>query len=134
MSILILPPLLAFTLILTAHWLGDYYFQMQIPGMATSKGSNSYIALAHVCIYTTCHSILALVFPIPAVIVAMIPIGVLHFLQDRYHWPLKPIMKIISDLPEESKVWGPVLYVVVDNGYHLITNLLSIITVTILMV
>jgi len=104
-----------------SHWLGDYILQAPFGDMAIKKKTDSRVALAHCCIYTACHIPMLLLYvgsnPLLIFIGAAL-IFILHFMQDRYEWPLKFYM----DKARTAGTWEPVLYIAFDNGYHWLTN------------
>jgi hypothetical protein len=64
---------------------------------------------------------IVLILPIPQLWLmwpTMLLIGGLHFLQDRYNWPLVSKMEVAK----QAGIWGPTLYVSYNNGYHILTN------------
>lgn len=113
--------------ILACHYIGDFTLQIPIKNMARDKKTDYRVCLDHCFIYTVAHLPLGILiflykpgFQASVFATGLVFIFGLHFLQDFFEFPTK----ILLNKARESKEWYPVLYVAVDNGYHLITNYL----------
>jgi hypothetical protein len=119
-TMVLLKVLLFFILYYMGHYFGDFLFQMPLGNMAVEKKTNTRVALAHILIYTTCFIPVCAVFlPWQLTICALLLIGLFHFLQDRFNWPLTWYMTKIKTLG----TWEPSLYIEIDNGWHKFSNL-----------
>jgi hypothetical protein len=115
--------------VLASHWVGDYILQALFKGMAVAKGKYTLVAISHCLFYMACYVPTCLLFCKQWGFLSLFVIGVTHFLEDRFQFPLKPWIKRFKDPTWNDPNWFPVLYVVVDNGYHLLINLLSVLVV-----
>lgn len=110
--------------IFLCHWVGDYWYQVPVKGMAANKKIYINVCLKHCTIYTICHLPLILLIGICMntniwlLLLAWVAIGILHFLQDWYEWPTKKLM----ETARQSEEWYKALYIPIDNGYHIISN------------
>jgi hypothetical protein len=132
---------------LISHWVGDYLLQAPLKykgqSVAVIKRENSVACLIHVLIYTLCFLPLCL-YTCNYWYVVLILIGLSHFFQDRFWFPMKYFMEKAKELTYvngfyeknslndkfefkeikyiNSATWYPILYIVYDNGYHLFFN------------
>jgi hypothetical protein len=107
------------------HWLGDYKYQVPIKGMAANKKIDIWVCAAHCSIYTMCHLplilLISLYLPNASIIglnLVWISIGIFHFLQDWFEWPTSDLL----EAARESSEWYKVLYIPIDNGWHILCN------------
>ncbi|MGV8131754.1 MAG: hypothetical protein ACP5N7_06670 [Candidatus Pacearchaeota archaeon] len=118
-----------------SHWIGDYLLQILFKGMAVNKKNDSMVCMDHCFLYTLAHipvvcyaAVVLTTDPIMIllkVILGLLFIGVTHFLQDRYWFPLKPYMEAAKKAGE----WAPTLYVNIDNPYHRVCNWIAVLLV-----
>lgn len=95
------------------HILGDYVLQ---PGrMAIRKSESSWVCLQHVLIYSL--PFLLICDPLWTLLLVATP----HFIVDRFS-----LAKHLVKSDPRSETVRIIVYVVVDNGFHLATNGLAI--------
>jgi len=105
-------------LLLIGHWLGDYILQFH--EMAIKKTSSNMWCTYHSLVYTLCIiSVLGFVWNFIYINpLSWLIIFLTHYPIDRYSIGYK-IMKLKGG-PDFTNPFAPIIYVLIDNGLHLI--------------
>lgn len=93
---------MAFSLILVAHWFGDYLFQTS--SMAVKKSSSLAWLAAHVSTYSLVLGIFAIfLFPLELTLIYVALNALLHFITDFF------TSKLASKYQDKPRIFYPVL-------------------------
>lgn len=101
-----------FVKLVICHLVGDFLLQNE--WMAANKAKSSAVCLVHVTAYTAPMYILGMLGVVPGI--AYLPIGVLHYYQDRYSLHLK-WMRLMRQTPADKWPTGPLI---VDQCFHVL--------------